>query len=275
MARVVVIGDVGGHLDALRAALRSVGVRQGRIPAGTTIVQVGDLIDRGPDTPGVLRLVARYLDEQPEQWVQVLGNHEWQYLPGGAHFQRERLSAGDARLLRSWWADGRMRVAAAVRREGGSEVLLSHAGLTADAWYLLGAPASAADAADGLNAPASPIGLGDGFTTGGLVRGPLWADAGSDLYEPWLRAHREGVDVPFDQVHGHSSVVSFDTRVWRCPGRVRQRATVDWRARHVRLRVGGRVFTGIDPKHGRCGAPRWQPLVLADARVLVPAGQPG
>lgn len=40
---------------------------------------------------------------------------------------------------------------------------------------------------------------------------------------------------------------------------------VDWDARHVRVRVGGRVFTGVDPGHGRAGADRWQPLVLDGA----------
>ena len=30
-----------------------------------------------------------------------------------------------------------------------------------------------------------------------------------------------------------------------------------------------REFTGVDPKHGRTGATRWQPLVLDGADVLV------
>jgi len=45
---------------------------------------------------------------------------------------------------------------------------------------------------------------------------------------------------------------------------------VDWTARHVRVRVGGRVFIGVDPKHGRDGAASWPPLVLADASLLSP-----
>jgi len=62
-------------------------------------------------------------------------------------------------------------------------------------------------------------------------------------------------------------VVRFAERMWRCPGRVRLRATVDWEARHTRVRIGGRTFTGVDPKHGRTGAQRWQPLVLEGAQV--------
>jgi hypothetical protein len=100
--------------------------------------------------------------------------------------------------------------------------------------------------------------------------GPLWAEAGWKLHEPWLEYYAAGGFVPFGQVHGHSSLVRYADQTWRCPGRVWQRSTVDWKARHVTTRVGGRVFIGIDPKHGRYGAPAWAPLVLADATVLGP-----
>lgn len=272
MGRVAVIGDVGGHADLLRDALCRLGAEgdAARLPEGLTVIQVGDLVDRGPDSTGVLDLVDRYLEEQPDQWIQLAGNHEAQYLPGGTPFWRERLADGDARRLRAWWADGRMRIAAAVRTTGdgdGGDVLLTHAGLTVDAWRALGEPPTATAAARLLNERPEPlIWLGDGFTTDTLA-GPLWADAGWELYEPWMHFYAAGGFVPFDQTHGHSSVVRFGERMWRCPGRVRLRATVDWEARHTRVRIGGRTFTGVDPKHGRTGAQRWQPLVLEGAQV--------
>jgi hypothetical protein len=70
-------------------------------------------------------------------------------------------------------------------------------------------------------------------------------------------------------MHGHSSAVVFSDQTWRCPGRVRQRTTVDWQARHVTVRIGGRTFTGVDPKHGHSGAVQWSPFVFANAEVLV------
>ncbi|HEX5995848.1 MAG TPA: hypothetical protein VFY84_11960 [Jiangellales bacterium] len=100
--------------------------------------------------------------------------------------------------------------------------------------------------------------------------GPLWAEAGWELHEPWLEYHATGGLVPFGQIHGHSSIVRYTDQTWRTPGRVRQRATVDWDARHARVRVGGRVFIGIDLKHGRRGAPAWQPLILDNASILSP-----
>ena len=78
-------------------------------------------------------LVDRYLHNQPEQWIQLIGNHEAQYVPGGTRFWRETLTDHDAVRLRRWWGEEQMQVAAVVRAADGDEVLLTHAGLTADA----------------------------------------------------------------------------------------------------------------------------------------------
>ncbi|MFC0438840.1 hypothetical protein [Kutzneria buriramensis] len=77
--------------------------------------------------------------------------------------------------------------------------------------------------------------------------------------------------VPFGQIHGHSTLVYFGDQRWRCTGRVHQRTAVDWRARHVRVRVGGRVFIGVDPGHGRTGGVQWEPLPLDGAELLTAA----
>jgi hypothetical protein len=53
-----------------------------------------------------------------------------------------------------------------------------------------------------------------------------------------------------------------------CEERVRQRSTVDWTARHTTTRIHGARFIGVDPRHGRYGAPQWAPLTLADAVLL-------
>lgn len=157
---------------------------------------------------------------------------------------------GHADQLREWWADGRMQVAAAITANG-DEFLLTHAGLTLAAWQQLGEPASAARAADLLNERPELM-----WHTGAHARdeqaGPLWAESGAALHEPWMRY--DGI-VPFGQIHGHSTVVHFGHQRWRCEGRVRQRATVDWHARHVRVRVGGRLFIGVDPATGARAPP--------------------
>jgi hypothetical protein len=270
MSRLAVIGDVGGHADQLRWALDWLGAESGRLPPDVVVIQVGDLVDRGPDSMGVLETVTRLLAEQPRQWIQLVGNHELQYLPGGTVFWREPLADAGVRRLRDWWAAGSVRVAAAVRTADGDDLLLTHAGLTLAAWQQLGEPTSATRAAELLNQRPDLI-----WQTGAHARddqaGPLWAESGAALHEPWM-AYR-GI-VPFGQIHGHSTVVRFADQRWRCTGRVRQRATVDWHARHVRVRLGGRVFTGVDPGHGRAGATKWQPLTLdgADLCSATPTG---
>ncbi|MFI9450637.1 metallophosphoesterase [Amycolatopsis sp. NPDC052450] len=258
MGKVAIIGDVGGHPDQLRRALTWLGVTEEGLPPDLTVIQVGDLVDRGPDSARVLDIVANLLDER--HWIQLAGNHETQYLPGENVFWREPLADDDVTRLREWWADGRLRVAEAVRTAEGEELLVTHAGLTLASWQRLGEPTSATEAAELLNERPDLIWeMGEGA-------GPLWAESGAALHEPWM-GYR-GI-VPFGQIHGHSTVVRFADRTWRCTGRVRQRAAVDWHARHVRVRVGGRVFIGVDPGHGRTGAAEWRPLVLADARVTV------
>lgn len=263
MGRVVLIGDVGGHADQLRWALSEAGI-DGDIPPDVTVIQVGDLVDRGPDSSGVLKIVAHYLAEQPRQWIQLTGNHEAQYLPGSAAFWADKLSDEDAGLLRTWWNGRKMHVAAAVQTAEGDDFLVTHAGLTVACWRQLGEPMTAAGAALLLNDRPHEMLFSGLF---GMNAGPFWAEAGADLYLPWLE-YRDLV--PFGQIHGHSSIYRYPTDSWRAAEKVRLRAAVDLERRHVTVRIGGRQFTGIDPKHGRDGAPKWQPLVFTGADVNVP-----
>ena len=71
-----VVGDVHGEIEALRALLGRLGYDgTGRHPDGRRLVFVGDLADRGPDSPGVVRLVRRLIDNGRAQ--AVMGNHEF------------------------------------------------------------------------------------------------------------------------------------------------------------------------------------------------------
>jgi len=251
MAKLVIVGDVGGCLDQLSAAVADV-----LDDPDAVVVQVGDLVDRGPDSSGVLAFVQERLEESPRRWIQLVGNHESQYL-GADEFWPQRLGDDDAALLRTWWLKEWMRVAAAVRTAEGEEFLLTHAGLTVSAWQQLGEPVTAVTAADLLNTRPEELLWHD--------RGPLWAEAAPDVYESWLRA---GPASPFGQIHGHSTIVDFRHRRWLCGERIRQRSVVDWAARHTFTRISASRFAGVDPKHGRDGAPQWAPLVLPDAVLL-------
>ena len=78
-----VIGDIHGECGTLCELLDRLGYDgNGAHPEGRRLVFVGDLIDRGPDSPGVARRLVRHLIEQvrrtetevirvymPLQWV--------------------------------------------------------------------------------------------------------------------------------------------------------------------------------------------------------------
>jgi polynucleotide kinase-phosphatase len=77
------IGDVHGCLPELRALLTKLGWTltdepNAVPPAGRTAVFVGDLVDRGPDSPGVLRLVMNMA--AAGHALCVLGNHDEKFL---------------------------------------------------------------------------------------------------------------------------------------------------------------------------------------------------
>jgi protein phosphatase len=75
-----IIGDVHGCNDELTALLKELGYQvdangwSARHPGGRRAFFVGDLVDRGPDTPGVLRRVMGMVGEGTA--LMVPGNHE-------------------------------------------------------------------------------------------------------------------------------------------------------------------------------------------------------
>jgi serine/threonine protein phosphatase 1 len=108
--RVYAVGDVHGRLDLLRSMLnRILEDSAGRMIARTHIVMLGDLIDRGPDSNGVIELL-RTFSEDGVNLVLLAGNHEEVIL---------RILAGETTFLKSWISFG------------GTETLASY-GLDAD-----------------------------------------------------------------------------------------------------------------------------------------------
>ncbi|MBW5484097.1 polynucleotide kinase-phosphatase [Streptomyces bambusae] len=69
-----IVGDVHGCSSELEALLAKLGYRDGVHPEGRTAVFVGDLVDRGPDSPGVLRRVMGMV--KTGNALCVPGNHE-------------------------------------------------------------------------------------------------------------------------------------------------------------------------------------------------------
>jgi hypothetical protein len=80
-----VIGDIHGEIDALRNLLDRLGYSDdGNHAAGRRLVFLGDLTDRGPDSPAVVELVRALVESGRAQCV--LGNHDLNILLGDIKF---------------------------------------------------------------------------------------------------------------------------------------------------------------------------------------------
>lgn len=76
-----VIGDIHGELDALHALLGHLGYdERGEHRQDRRLVFIGDLCDRGQDSPGVIAFVRRLVERRLAQCL--LGNHELNVLRG-------------------------------------------------------------------------------------------------------------------------------------------------------------------------------------------------
>jgi len=124
--RIVAIGDVHGAFDRFTAILRESGVidRGGRWVGGNaTLVQVGDLVDRGDDSRKVLDLVRQLERDAPAAGGQVrfvLGNHEVMRMAGDMRYttqgEYDAFKSADAAKLRDQLYDQMRKEAEAAAR---------------------------------------------------------------------------------------------------------------------------------------------------------------
>lgn len=85
-----IVGDIHGEIDALEALLKQLGYNQSsNHPDGRRLVFLGDLVDRGPDSPAVLHRVQDLVESGKAQCI--LGNHELNLL------------RDDEKHGNSWW----------------------------------------------------------------------------------------------------------------------------------------------------------------------------
>ncbi|MEV7073170.1 polynucleotide kinase-phosphatase [Streptomyces sp. NPDC093990] len=81
-----IVGDIHGCARELESLLGKLGYVDGVHPEGRTAVFVGDLVDRGPDSPGVLRRVMAMV--KSGNALCVPGNHENKY---GRHLKGRKV----------------------------------------------------------------------------------------------------------------------------------------------------------------------------------------
>jgi len=198
--RAYAVGDIHGRLDLLDELLGKIerdvrASKRGR----ATVVFLGDLIDRGPQSAGVIERLRTYRNESLRT-VFLLGNHEEVLL---------RILDGEASLLSDW------------RRFGGSETLMSYgvdpAGLDSlDAQAALAAVRQGIPPAhvEFLRSFADTCRFGDYlFVHAGIRPGvELERQKQSDLR--WIRAPflADETDHGFIVVHGHTISKAVEER---------------------------------------------------------------
>jgi serine/threonine protein phosphatase 1 len=97
--RVYAIGDIHGCSERLGLVHRQIALDLRNRPADdVTLIHLGDYIDRGPDTAGVLSLLAREPAFPVDRVVNLMGNHEEMAL--------QAIAFGDQRQAEAWLANG-------------------------------------------------------------------------------------------------------------------------------------------------------------------------
>jgi serine/threonine protein phosphatase 1 len=109
-ARLFAIGDIHGCPDELDALLDGL-----QLQAGDTVCFVGDYIDRGRDSKGVIDLLLDARRREDVRWVFLKGNHEdmcLSYLGRPGNWGESWMGNGGVAAVRSYGVDARSAPAA-------------------------------------------------------------------------------------------------------------------------------------------------------------------
>lgn len=233
-----VFGDTGGHSKQLIAGLESIGVDLKRflIPKDTRILHLGDLIHKGPGSEYLVALVNILMAKNPGQWVQLLGNHEYQHL-GGPSFWRCDCTPEMVMIMRDWVEKGTAKTAYGsdnitpaeklslsardTWEPSNSSWLFTHAGVTYNFWKKHHSIKSASDLADKINSlNAKQVNNAGSILFGGPANfnaGPVWAIGVDEVYNSW-NTEKPNIEPPFNQVVGHTTPYSWNRKNWFAGG---------------------------------------------------------
>lgn len=101
MKKLWAIGDVHGRADMLRPLLERINAERG---PEDVLVFLGDYIDRGPDSRGVIELVIAELYARPDHTVALWGNHE--DMAAASYDMRSPCALNPNMAGRTWMGNG-------------------------------------------------------------------------------------------------------------------------------------------------------------------------
>ncbi|MCH2486379.1 MAG: serine/threonine protein phosphatase [Erythrobacter sp.] len=76
--RYYVVGDIHGRCDLFDALAKAIEADEAGIEAKSTVILLGDLVDRGPDSAGVIAAAREWQTRRPMRFL--AGNHEEMFL---------------------------------------------------------------------------------------------------------------------------------------------------------------------------------------------------
>jgi hypothetical protein len=264
--RNFVFGDTGGHGNAFIEALVEIGIdiKTMKLPEDVRIIHLGDLIHKGPDSNILLQLVDQLIDANPDHWIQLLGNHEFQHIKGAPAFWRCDCDVTSVGIINNWWVTGKATASFALPSFTQLEVevsakpklpipkmgmLFTHSGLTRPFWKEIGSQPDAVATSLAINAaPIKVVSRPGVMLYNPHVQnhnpGPAWALASDEVFNSW-----NGAEMPFIQIHGHTTPFSWMYKNW-FPGTSRLFRSVTKLNPISRLsitEVGGSLLLGCDP----------------------------
>jgi hypothetical protein len=251
--RFAIFGDIGGHYVPLKTALEKLEVDCDKfiLPPDLAVIQVGDLIDRGPDSDSVLKLVDGFLNQDDSRWIQLWGNHEGRVIGGPdftEYYCREYPTSDYMRkTLYNWRIKNKAQVAAGIDSEEYGPLLITHAGLSSWWYEKFCKNLSVRSTVVTLNNMPFKLVSSAGSMLGGSAYwgGPLWAECRSEVYLSWEVGK---VKPKFGQIHGHSSPYAFSKNKWR--GDKPKNCSVNEKSRKTFCQIKDKWFIGIDPALG-------------------------
>lgn len=136
--RTYAVGDIHGHLDKLERVHALIEEdRRAQGDDGAPVVHIGDLVDRGPDSRGVIDWLLKGLGEG-KPWIVLKGNHDRMFLGflGNAEYQDPGLRpelywthprlGGDTTLASYGIEDAAERYLADLSQEAAERVPVAH-----------------------------------------------------------------------------------------------------------------------------------------------------
>jgi len=281
-----VFGDTGGHADQLFSALSSIGVdvENGIIPDGISIVHCGDLIHKGKFSKKLVNRVDKLIRNNPGQWHQILGNHEFQHIEGAPYFWRCDCDYADIEKIENWFEEGLATATYAIPTATSIElsikktvepvdlskgVFFSHAGIT-KRWY------EKYIRDNGLVEGSKlindlPVYILNTFgemmsQPTNRMAGPVWASSVTEVFGSWDTQTGMYQNMDFVQFHGHTTPFIWTRKMWY-PGNslthknFRNHTKVDIPHRCTVTSIAGGTIIAVDPGFGARADVEQQPYV--------------